>query len=472
MDEPTNKFALWQKEKVLLDELKALRPELFVAEKKSSETVLSGIGINTHSSSKPKGYIKYLPFDFIVEEIRPDDSVITVEKTEAVSERGEVGPTVYTDLVKTGISSIEAMDLLSKALECDKKQLSYAGIKDTVAITAQRMSIRNIPIEKIQAIDVPQLFLKNCFYGKGATMVGDLKGNRFTLLIRTYADFEYKELEKKIDTINTTGLFNYYGPQRFGSPRYISHILGQYLLQGDFEKVVRSILSQTSTFEWAFVTQLRQKADRIFGDWEGIQALFAHLPQLFRSELDLLARLSSWNGKGNKWIWALGYAPEQIDFWTKSYASYLANKILYKAEEEHEALPERIPLLLNTSEAEIAPIEKWYGAFLAADSTTEFRKNLKQIPWLRMGENSYLSTKVFPTIHAIKKLPEGVAISFDLPKGAYATTVLYELFNIVEGEEEMEGISKEYVDTKKELGFGSFDSIRQWAEQYVEIYQK
>ena len=87
-----------------------------------------------------------------------------------------------------------------------------------------------------------------------------------------------------------------------------------------------------------------------------------------------------------------------------------------------------------------------------------------------MGEKSYLNTKIFPNVLGIKNLPEGVAIVFDLPKGAYATTLLYDLFDIVEGEDEMEFIKKDYVDTKKELELGSFDSIRQWAEQYIENY--
>lgn len=472
INEPQSRFSLWQKEKVLLDELRALRPELFITEKKCSSTILKEIGIDTNSEVKPKGYIKFLPFDFLVEEIQKDDRVVSVDALAQPDIQEEPMPTIYADLVKIGISSIEAVDQLSKAFGCDKKQISYAGIKDTVAITAQKISLRNISFNKIKDTTIPQLFLKNFSFGKGVVGVGDLKGNRFTILIRTHDDFDIEVLQKKIEAINANGLYNYYGPQRFGSPRYISHILGKYLLQGDFEKVVRSILTQTSKFEWAFVTQLREKSDRFFGDWQEMKNIFLSLPNVFRSELELLDRLSNWEGQGDKWVYALGYAPEQIDFWTKSYASYLANDILYEAQKEQRTLPEKIPLLLNTSVGEMETIKELYGSYLKKDNTVEFRKNLKQIPWLRMGENSYLITKIFPNVLGLKKLPEGVVISFDLPKGAYATTLLYELFDIVEGEEEMEFIKKEYVDTKKELGIGSLDSIREWAQQYIEVYNQ
>jgi TruD family tRNA pseudouridine synthase len=468
---PQNRFSLWQKEKILLDELKQLRPELFYCEKKQSSTILREIGIDTNSKEKPKGYIKYLPFDFIVEEIETNGNIISVDNTGSkITENIELAPTIYAELVKIGISSIEAVEQLSKALNCDKKQISYAGIKDTVAITGQKISLRNLDFNSVKDLSIPQLFLKNFSFGKGAVFIGDLKGNRFTILIRTQEDFDIEKINEKVSIINKQGLYNYYGPQRFGSPRYISHVFGKHLCQGNFEKVVRDILTQTSKFEWDFVTKMREKASVFFGDWQKMKDIFINLPNVFKSELELLERLSKWDKKGDIWIHGLGYAPEQIDFWTKSYASYLVNKILNSAEKNNQVIPEKIPLLLNISEFEKTNISQLYDAFLKEDSTLEFRKNLKKIPWLRMGENSYLNTKIFPNVLGIKNLPEGVAIVFDLPKGAYATTLLYELFDIVEGEEEMEFIKKDYVDTKKELGVGSFESIRQWAEQYIESY--
>ena len=50
---------------------------------------------------------------------------------------------------------------LAKALEVENKQISYSGIKDKVAITSQRIAIRNINKEKLDNLEVPGLFLKN-----------------------------------------------------------------------------------------------------------------------------------------------------------------------------------------------------------------------------------------------------------------------------------------------------------------------
>ena len=461
-----HKFGQWQEENKILQELKAVRPELFATEKRSSVPILQEIGIAKSSEGLPMGYIKYLPFDFIVEEIRKDGSVVTIERAEEQNTVQSEGATVFADLVKVGISSIEAVELIAKSLACDPRQLSYAGIKDTVAITAQKMSIRNIPSSTVASLTIPQLFLKNITVGKGVIMVGDLEGNRFTLYIRTSNDFDPSALDAQVAAIKADGLYNYYGPQRFGTPRYISHILGKYILQGNFEMAVRSIISKTSKFEWLFVTQLRQKAEQLGTDWKKIHALFSTVPYTFRSELQLLERLLQWNGTGDQWIYALGFAPDQIDLWCKAYASYLANKLLYKAEHGDIELPEQIPLLLNTAEAE--KIEALYGAYLREDGTTNFRSALAKFRFIRVGSNSYISTKIFPTIHHIKKMPHGVALSFDLVKGAYATTLLYELFDIVEGEEYVEKINTDYVDTKKELGIGSFEDIYDWASQYVD----
>jgi tRNA pseudouridine13 synthase len=471
--DPHNKFNEWKQEQVVLEELKAVRPELFETEKRSSSIILTEIGIPKEAQTVSKGYIKFSPFDFIVEEIRKDGTVITIDRAENNTQPSDIGgTTIYADLVKIGISSIEAAEHLAEALSCDRMQISYAGIKDTVAVTAQKISIRGVSDTTVKSLTIPQLFLKNISQGKGIVGIGDLEGNRFTLYIRTTTDFNGDVLDTKMSDIASTGLYNYYGPQRFGSPRYVSHILGKYLLQGNFEKVVTSILFQTSRFEWAFVTQLRTRAQLLNNDWKVIRALFATLPYTFRSELQLLDRILRWNGIGDCWIYALGFAPDQIDLWTKSYASYLANKLLFRAETGDIQLPDTIPLLLNISPTESARINELYGRYLQEDGTTNFRKNIATFPFIRMGTNSYLTTKIFPKIISCKKMPHGLALSFDLIKGAYATTLLYELFDIVEGDDAIEMINQDFIDTKKELGLGSFGSVREWAEQYIDIKNK
>ncbi len=51
-------------------------------------------------------------------------------------------------------------------------------------------------------------------------------------------------------------------------------------------------------------------------------------------------------------------------------------------------------------------------------------------------------------------------MSFDLQKGAYATTVLEALFNIVTGYPVAEWMNRDEIDTKKELGTGDLSEMK------------
>ena len=67
---------------------------------------------------------------------------------------------------------------------------------------------------------------------------------------------------------------------------------------------------------------------------------------------------------------------------------------------------------------------------------------------------------IYPKFHGYKILPEGMIVSFDLQKGAYATTVLEELFQVVTGYPIPEWINRVDVDSKKELGTGNLDEVK------------
>jgi TruD family tRNA pseudouridine synthase len=461
---------LWKKEKEALDELKLERPELFVAPKRNSEAILKCTGIGKGSSSAGKGFLKYTPFDFIVEEIGTDGTVLSItakkHSTVQISEEKNQS-TVYATLIKIGISTIEAIERLSIALACDKGQFSYAGIKDAAAITAQRIAIRGVDALQLSNLDVPQLFLTDLAIGKGVILPGSLSGNQFTITIRTDEEFNQSMFEEKISYIREHGLLNYYGPQRFGTPRYQSHILGKHILRNDFETLVKTILIEESDFEFQVFAKLRRKAALVYGDWEAMRTIFSHLPYTFKQEIEVLGNIVRWNGQGNKWRFAISTIPEQIDFWAKAYASYLANKILYQATTNHTSLPERIPLLLNTKDFEA--IDQLYGEYLQEDGTEQFRSVVQSMPQIRRGENSYLQTTMVPEDIAYAYLPGAVLLSFKLPKGAYATTLIYELFDIETSDDAPSWMSTAYIDAKQALGTGSVEPIKEWGMQYVSV---
>src|SRR3989344_2177011 len=102
-------FGLWQKEHDYLKQQELLHPELFVHPPQiESAEVLSRIGIILPEANLPLGFLKHHPLDFIVEEIQTDNTLPTPEFESIQPPSEDPKPFVTADLVKIGISTLEA----------------------------------------------------------------------------------------------------------------------------------------------------------------------------------------------------------------------------------------------------------------------------------------------------------------------------------------------------------------------------
>jgi tRNA pseudouridine13 synthase len=152
--------------------------------------------------------------------IRSQASDFKVDEISAFEPSG-TGEHVFLHIEKTGENTDWVAGLLAKIAGVQKRDVSYAGIKDRHAITTQWFSIylagKKAPDFQSQlpeSIKIRQQTRHNKKLRKGA-----LKGNRFSLIIRQLeGDIELgKTLCEKI---KINGVPNYYGEQRFGHDLY------------------------------------------------------------------------------------------------------------------------------------------------------------------------------------------------------------------------------------------------------------
>src|SRR3989344_5701255 len=118
-----------------------------------SPEFLKSIGIEAIDKDLPVGYLRLFPQDFIVEEIARSKELRTIDIDSSVPDVSQEGQTWYADLVKIGISTLDAQAHLAEILGIEPRAIGFAGIKDRLALTAQAISIRNIDeVEKLQEI--------------------------------------------------------------------------------------------------------------------------------------------------------------------------------------------------------------------------------------------------------------------------------------------------------------------------------
>lgn len=419
-------------ESTRLAEEKRQHPELFISPPFVEDAAtLRPFGIFIPGKETlPLGFLKLRPEDFIVEEVSLENiqtSVIqgympVAEDFPATTE------TTYATLVKCGLSTVEIMQELAKKLGTDPKNIGFAGIKDKNAITSQRISFRKIPLYKIKNIASPYYFLKDFSFGKGTISKAGLSGNRFTILVRTpnIDDADFQTFEKSLRRVQEEGFWNYFYLQRFGTPRLNNYEWALDILRGNYEKAVHDILTGPGLCEIPYFKNFREQAKPLFGDWTALRTHFESYPIIFRHELKLLAHLEK---NPTDFTGALNALPDQVTLWIYALASVFFNKKIAFCIENNAFLPEKIPLFLSR-------IEKDWGFYRnqlkKLDLIPPPFENLKPFNYLIMIHRE-VPTKDKAIIHGYTRLPEGIAISFTLGKGSYATAFLSHLFNLVSG---------------------------------------
>lgn len=272
----------------------------------------SDIGISSYTTSFAGcgGRIRTKFEDFAVSELLGKKTIASLSPD---------GYAVYR-LKKTGIDTNHALDLIFKKTGVHLKAL---GLKDASAVTeqyvcsmAQNKLLPNISDGKITLEKIG--FAKKPLTGK------DMVGNRFTIRIdgadQILADFvEYDKI------------LNFYGYQRFGSKRPVTHLIGKAIIQKRFADAVNLLLSFTSPYDSDQNTKLRLE----LADTQNYSKVLSMIPPQMDLERTILEQMVS---HGDPKL-ALHQLPIGIRrLYIQAYQSFLFNRTLSEAYQYGEDL--------------------------------------------------------------------------------------------------------------------------------------
>ncbi len=154
------------------------------------------------------GRVKVSPEDFRVDEIP------------AYTASGS-GDHVLAVIRKTGISTFEAVKRLALALEVKPSDIGTAGLKDTHAVTTQQISLpAPTAPDAVLALELEDLEILSAERHGNKLRTGHLRGNRFAIRIRETELEENEAVSAATETLNMlalgAGTPNWFGTQRFG----------------------------------------------------------------------------------------------------------------------------------------------------------------------------------------------------------------------------------------------------------------
>ncbi len=201
----------------------------------------SDIGIFVYSTKFKgiAGKIKSSPEDFLVSEILDEKALPKVSTKEGYS--------VYK-LKKYGIDTNHA---LSEILKIHGLRLKALGLKDANATTEQFVCSMDTS-RNVRNFSTNRYTLEFLGYVPKPLTKKDMIGNHFKIKLEDapfLEIFNFNEYER---------VLNFFGYQRFGSKRPVSHLIGKAILQNNFDLAVSLLLSFSSENDSLENTKIRK----------------------------------------------------------------------------------------------------------------------------------------------------------------------------------------------------------------------
>ena len=231
---------------------------------------------------------------------------------------------------------------LAGELSISRERITWAGTKDKAAITTQLFSLKQVNPADLPDIAGAEIVPVGRF-GRGLYF-GDLIGNRFDLTVTNPANPEaHAAVTSSLREFGQGRIAvpNYFGHQRFGSIRPITHTVGFRILSRDWHGAVMAYLGETHENEPADTRSARRFV-RETEDWEQALERFPNRLQHERRLLERLVELTP--STPAEYRSALDAFPESLQgLFVHAAQSYLFNLIVSRRMESGISLTEAIP---------------------------------------------------------------------------------------------------------------------------------
>lgn len=290
---------------------------------------LLGIEAYATKTSGVGGVIRKEVDDFVVEEVLVDGS--KAQSSPAVPSK-VLGSSLERQryllcvLVKRNWDTFIAVKNVAKQLGIDQNRVQIAGIKDAKAITAQHITIENVSMEDAAKVNVKDIEVRPVGYFRNPLSLFYLLGNSFTIRVRAIENeepFVREQIGKTMQEISHAGgIPNFFGHQRFGTTRPITHLVGKAILKGDFEEAAMVFLAKPSVDEHPASRQARAElqANRDF------KLALENFPKQLRFERLMLHYLAD---KPDDFAGAFRQLPIKLQMlFVQAHQSYLFNRFL------------------------------------------------------------------------------------------------------------------------------------------------
>ena len=388
--------------------------------------------------------LKRIPEDFQVDEL----SQVTSTS----------GPFALYQLTKQSIGTLEVINMVVDRWKIPRRRISYGGLKDKHALTTQFVTVHHGPKKPLTQRSFELEYLGQV---RQAFVPADIDGNRFTITLRDMTVQEIERAESAAEDVRRDGVPNYFDDQRFGSLGSSGEWIAKPWCLGDWERTLWLALADPHRDDRSDDKKQKAILRDHWGRWcECKQALSrSHRRSIvtFLADKEAAGKLIDFRG---------AFCNLNIDLrglYLSAFQSALWNRMLTRRLKENAAPTSVIPFELksgpacfvsafsSSSDSEAVPLEEEFplpsargkleeGPTLDLLNAVVAEEGLeKRQLRVKYPRDSFFSKSSRKTIIAIPELEfessdddlypkqKKVRLTFDLPRGSYATILVKRL---------------------------------------------
>lgn len=204
--------------------------------------------------------------------------------------RSEDGPVTAITVRLRNWETNRFVRQMSRRLGISYRRVRFAGVKDKRAVTTQLMTVE-APLGSVRALRMPDVEVLDAYSTDRHLTMGKLVGNRFQIAVEGL-DTEEGEARGRVaaileEVVALGGFPNFYGHQRFGVARPVSHLVGLHLVRGDVEDACWTYLTHEGPGEGEEALEAR----RALAEDRDVRNALRRFPGTLGNERNMLEHL-------------------------------------------------------------------------------------------------------------------------------------------------------------------------------------
>jgi tRNA pseudouridine13 synthase len=169
---------------------------------------------------------------------------------------------------KQKVSTLAALERISKEFAVRRRDLSVCGLKDKQGRTEQLVGVSGGALGTSDVVQTGDLRLE--LIGRAAQPLSseNITANRFEVTVRDLSKDEAARVPESVAEVQRVGVVNYFDSQRFGFLKHGQGFIGKQLLRGDFEGALKSFLATPSELDKSDDAHVKRFWREHWGEWQ------------------------------------------------------------------------------------------------------------------------------------------------------------------------------------------------------------